>query len=81
MQKKVISGVGNFLLKRLCWKNNNSLHSLSAHIKQNCNNHRLGIEINHDKREMELFFVPDKMHQEYGMLKDVLDYERGWVTL
>ena len=37
-----------------------------------------GIEADHDKREIQLFFVPDKMHQAYGMLKDVLESERMW---
>ena len=75
----MISGVGNFLLKRLCGKNNKNIHSLVTHIQQNCNNHWLGIEVDHDKREIQLFYVPDKMLQEYGMLKDVLDSERRWI--
>ena len=76
MQKKVIYGVGNFLFKSLCGKNNNNIHSLVAHIQQNCNSHRLGIEVDQDKREIQLFYVPYKMHQEYGMLKYVLDSKR-----
>ena len=79
MQKKVTSRVGNFLLKRLCGNNNNNLHSLVAHIQQNCNNHWLGIEADHDKRQIQLFYVLDKMHQAYGMLKDVLNFERRWI--
>lgn len=79
MQKKVISGVGSCTLKRFCGKNNCNLHSLVARIQQTCNSHRIGIEVDHDKREIQLFSVAEKMDQAYGMLEDVLNCERKWI--
>ncbi|XP_057829663.2 ATP-dependent RNA helicase DEAH11, chloroplastic [Cryptomeria japonica] len=79
MQKKVITGLGRCLLKRFSGKANCNLHSLVDHIQQRCNSHRLGIEIDHDKQEIQLFAVAEKMGQAYGLLENVLKSERRWM--
>jgi len=43
------------LLKRFRGKNNYNLHSLVATIQQTCNIYRLGIEVDHHKREIQFF--------------------------
>ncbi|KAH9292074.1 hypothetical protein KI387_042739, partial [Taxus chinensis] len=79
MEKKIVTGLGKCLLKRFSGKANYNLHSLVDHIQQRCNSHRFGIEIDHDKQEIQLFGVMEKMGQAYGLLEDVLKCERRWM--
>eukprot|EP01018_Ginkgo_biloba_P028693 Gb_34264 [translate_table: standard] len=79
MQKKVIPGLGKCLLRRFCGKGNYNLHCLLTRIQQSCKSDRFGIEVDHDKQEIQMFSIADEMQKACDMLADVLKCERRWM--
>ncbi|XP_077221546.1 ATP-dependent RNA helicase DEAH11, chloroplastic-like [Tasmannia lanceolata] len=77
MQLAVIStGVGNILLRRFCGKSNTNLHYLVSRIQTACNDNRMGIEFDFEKREIRLFASSNNMKKASSLVNDVLEYEK-----
>ncbi|KAF9598768.1 hypothetical protein IFM89_031436 [Coptis chinensis] len=76
----VMNGFGTLLLKRFCGKANSGLLSLVSQIQNACKDERIGIEIELDKNEIQVFAPPADMEMVTTRVNDALRYEAKWLT-
>ncbi|KAK8921185.1 hypothetical protein KSP39_PZI020394 [Platanthera zijinensis] len=76
MLSKVISGLGNKLLRRLCGKSNHNIESISSYIRKECMDEDIYINPDFDRREIHLLAAAKSMGKFSSMVNDVLDCER-----
>lgn len=76
MLTKIISGVGNNLLRRLCGKSNHSLESIMSYIQRECMDGDIHIRADFDRREICLFAAAKNFEEVSSMFNDVLECER-----
>ncbi|KAH7860615.1 hypothetical protein Vadar_015579 [Vaccinium darrowii] len=79
LQVKVLTGFGCILLKKFCGKFNSNLLRFVSQIRTTCMDERIGIEVNYDRNEIQLFASSRDMNTVSSHLNDVLDYERKWL--
>ncbi|KAH7866605.1 hypothetical protein Vadar_022662 [Vaccinium darrowii] len=79
LQVRVLTGFGCILLKKFCGKFNSNLHRFVSHIRTTCMDERIGIEVNYDRNEIQLFASSRDMNTVSSLLNEVLDYERKWL--
>ncbi|XP_057496090.1 ATP-dependent RNA helicase DEAH11, chloroplastic-like [Actinidia eriantha] len=79
LQVRVLTGFGCTLLKKFCGKSNNNLHQLVSHLRTACTDERIGIEVNVDRNEIQLFASSQDIDNVICLVHDVLEYERKWL--
>nr|DAD41023.1 TPA_asm: hypothetical protein HUJ06_015346 [Nelumbo nucifera] len=79
LQMRLMTGFGNILLRRFCGKSNTNLHRLVSRIRTYCKDERISIEVDVDKREIQLFASLGDMDMTYGLVNDALELEKKWL--
>lgn len=76
LQLKVLTGFGSTLLKRFCGKSNHYLLHLESHVRTMCSDERIGIKVNVDQNEVQLYASSQDMENVISLLCHVLDCEK-----
>ncbi|KAG0482615.1 hypothetical protein HPP92_010699 [Vanilla planifolia] len=76
MFMKVISGLGNSLLRRLCGKSNHNIESITSRIQKECMDEDIYIDSDFFRREIHLLAAAKHMEKVSSMVNEVLDSER-----
>ncbi|XP_020575693.1 ATP-dependent RNA helicase DEAH11, chloroplastic-like [Phalaenopsis equestris] len=76
MLTKIISGLGNILLRRLCGKSNHGIESIMSYIQKECMDRNFYIRADFDRREIHLFASSKNLEKVSSMFNDVLECER-----
>ncbi|KAL6957818.1 RNA helicase [Sarracenia purpurea var. burkii] len=79
LQVRVLTSVSSTLLKKFCGKSNNNLHNLVLRIRTACVDERIGIEVNVDRNEIQLFALSQDMEKVSSLVNEVLEYKRKWL--
>ncbi|KAF5187690.1 Atp-dependent rna helicase deah11 protein [Thalictrum thalictroides] len=75
----VMTGFGTILLKRLCGRANSSLFSLISRVQSACMDERIGIEVDVDKNEIQLFASSENLEKVTTLVNDAMQYEAKWL--
>ncbi|KAF8404659.1 hypothetical protein HHK36_009547 [Tetracentron sinense] len=75
---RVMTGFGSYLLRRFCGRSNNCLLRLVSRVQTACMDKRIGIEVDVDKREIQLFASSEDMEKVFSLVNNALEYERKW---
>lgn len=75
LQTRVLTGFGSLLLKRFCGKSNGCLRHLVSHIRTECLDERIGVEVNVNQNEVWLYASSKDMEKVFGLVNDVLECE------
>lgn len=75
----VMTGFGTVLLKRFCGRANSGLLALVSRVKNACMDERVGIEVDVDKNEIQLFASLKDMKKVTTLVNEVLEYEAKWL--
>ncbi|KAI3451192.1 hypothetical protein Pfo_007857 [Paulownia fortunei] len=76
LQKRILSGFGNVLLKRFCGKSNSNVRLLVSSIRASCADERIGVEVNVDQNEVLLYASSRDMEKVCGLVNEGLEYEK-----
>ncbi|KAL5982312.1 hypothetical protein ACLOJK_016383 [Asimina triloba] len=79
MQRNVITGVGNHVLRRLCGKMNYNLQCLVSRLQKYCNDNRAGIDVDFEKQEINIFASSRCMEKARLTVNDAVEYEKKWL--
>ncbi|KAL3527595.1 hypothetical protein ACH5RR_012251 [Cinchona calisaya] len=75
LETRILSRFGSLLLKRFCGKNNGCLHHLVSHVRTECLDDRIGVEVNVNQNEVRLYAASKDMEKVFSLVNDVLEYE------
>ncbi|MQL70537.1 hypothetical protein Taro_002839 [Colocasia esculenta] len=75
MLRNVIIGVSHTVLRRLCGKANYNLQCLISRVQKTCLNARITIEVDFDRRVIQLYAPPNDVEKASSLINDALDYE------
>ncbi|KAJ8764716.1 hypothetical protein K2173_009101 [Erythroxylum novogranatense] len=76
---RLIKGFGSTVLKRFCGKSNNSLLLLLQRVQSTFQDKRIGIEVNVDNNEIQLFAPKQVMENVHNLVHEALTYEKKWL--
>ncbi|XP_010942622.2 ATP-dependent RNA helicase DEAH12, chloroplastic-like [Elaeis guineensis] len=79
MHMNVVTGVGVNLLKRLCGKFNNNLRCLVSSVQEVCKDKNICIDVDFNKREIQLFAPKNSMEKVCSIVNDALELETQWL--
>ncbi|XAR49478.1 RNA helicase [Bertholletia excelsa] len=79
LQVRVLTGFTSAVLKRFCGKSNSSLTHFISHLQTTFMDKRIGIEIDSDKNEMQLFASSEDIEKIFGLVADAMAYETKWL--
>nr|CAD1838129.1 unnamed protein product [Ananas comosus var. bracteatus] len=79
LQMKVIGGVGNCLLRRLCGKSNQNLHRIISHIQNAFTDDRISIDIDFVSSEIQIFATENDVEKVSFILTEALECEAKWL--
>ncbi|KAL4579708.1 hypothetical protein LXL04_015867 [Taraxacum kok-saghyz] len=79
LQSNVLTGFGSTFLKRFCGKGNSSLKHLLSQIKDAVKDDRIGLEVNVDRNELEIFASIEHVAEVTEFVKASLDREEKWL--
>ncbi|KAM0853129.1 hypothetical protein ACQ4PT_051271 [Festuca glaucescens] len=75
LQIKVISGLGNNLLRRFCGKYSQNLQTIISRLKEDCKDDRITVEINFNNNEVVLFATKQNMEKVFCVVNSALECE------
>ncbi|KAF7063805.1 hypothetical protein CFC21_070289 [Triticum aestivum] len=75
LQIKVISGLGNNLLRRFCGKYGQNQHRIISHLKEECRDDRITVEINFKNNEVVLFATRQDIEKVFCIVNGALECE------
>ncbi|PKU79911.1 ATP-dependent RNA helicase DEAH11, chloroplastic [Dendrobium catenatum] len=76
MLEKIISGLGNNMLRRLCGKSNHNIESIMSYIQKECMDEHIHIRADFDRREIQLFAAARNLEKVSSMATDILECEK-----
>ncbi|CAI0422099.1 unnamed protein product [Linum tenue] len=76
LQSKKVTGFGMLLLKRFCGKYNSNVQSIVKCSQHACSDERIGIEVNVDQNEIQLFATSENMDKLCSIVEEAVEYER-----
>ncbi|GAB4848760.1 hypothetical protein Ancab_003487 [Ancistrocladus abbreviatus] len=79
LQVMTLAGFGSTLLKKFCGKFKSSLLCLQSRMRAVCLDERIGIEVNIDNNEIQLFASSHDMELVSIHVKNALECERRWL--
>ncbi|KAJ4967587.1 hypothetical protein NE237_019436 [Protea cynaroides] len=79
LQVSLMTGFGSVILKRFCGKSSNNLLHLVSRVQTTCMDRRIGIEVDIDKGEIQLFATAQDMGKVSNLVNDALHYEMKWL--
>ncbi|XP_043708629.1 ATP-dependent RNA helicase DEAH11, chloroplastic-like [Telopea speciosissima] len=79
LQVSLMTGFGSVILKRFCGKSNNNLLNLVSRVQTACNGRQIGIEVDVDKGEIQLFATAEDVGKVSSLVNDALHYEMKWL--
>ncbi|XP_042507460.1 ATP-dependent RNA helicase DEAH11, chloroplastic-like isoform X2 [Macadamia integrifolia] len=79
LQLSLRTGFGSVILKRLCGKSNNNLLHLVSRIQSACMDRWIGIDVDVDRGEIQLFATVEDMGKASSLVDDALHYEMKWL--
>ncbi|XAR73444.1 RNA helicase [Bertholletia excelsa] len=79
LQRKVLTGFGCTLLKKFCGKYNSNVLQLVSRLRTACMDERIGIEVNVDQNEIQLFASLRDMEKVNSLVNDILECEKKWL--
>lgn len=80
MSVHVSTVVGNNLLRRFCGKSNSNLQNIISHIKEECMDDRVSIDVDFGRREIRVFATAKDMEKALSTVTKYLESERKWLT-
>uniref|UniRef100_M8CLT9 Putative pre-mRNA-splicing factor ATP-dependent RNA helicase n=1 Tax=Aegilops tauschii TaxID=37682 RepID=M8CLT9_AEGTA len=75
LQIKVISGLGHNLLRRFCGKYGQNQHRIISHLKEECRDDRITVEINFKNNEVVLFATRQDIEKVFCIVNGALECE------
>uniref|UniRef100_A0A453JVZ4 RNA helicase n=1 Tax=Aegilops tauschii subsp. strangulata TaxID=200361 RepID=A0A453JVZ4_AEGTS len=72
---KVISGLGHNLLRRFCGKYGQNQHRIISHLKEECRDDRITVEINFKNNEVVLFATRQDIEKVFCIVNGALECE------
>ncbi|XP_031496865.1 ATP-dependent RNA helicase DEAH11, chloroplastic-like isoform X1 [Nymphaea colorata] len=78
MQKKIVSGIGNNILRRLCGKSNSNLQCLISQIQKSCEDDRISVDVDFDRREVQVFASVKSLDKAFNMVNCSIECETKW---
>ncbi|OAY64382.1 putative uncharacterized protein, chloroplastic [Ananas comosus] len=79
MVMNVTTGVGYNLIRRLCGKSNHNLRCLVSNIQEECMDNHITIDVDFDKREIQLLALAKDMEKVCCLFNNALERERQWM--
>ncbi|ONK61612.1 uncharacterized protein A4U43_C08F31770 [Asparagus officinalis] len=79
MSSKVMAVVGNNLLKRFCGKSNSNLRSIISHVKEECRDDNISINVDIGRSEIQIFATAKDMEKVSAIVTDYLESEKRWL--
>ncbi|KAF8018496.1 hypothetical protein BT93_H3391 [Corymbia citriodora subsp. variegata] len=79
LQSRVMTGYGSTLLKRFCGRFNCSLQFLISHIREECMDERVTVQVNVDQNEVSVFASSLDMKKVFTLVSDSLECEKKWL--
>ncbi|XP_043712834.1 ATP-dependent RNA helicase DEAH12, chloroplastic-like [Telopea speciosissima] len=79
LQSSLMTGFVSIILKRFCGKSNYNLHHLVSRIQTACMDRWIGIEVDVEKGEIQLFGTAEDMGKVSSLVDDALHYEMRWL--
>lgn len=76
LQSRVLTGYGSTLLKRFCGKSNCSLQFLISHVREECMDERVTVQVNADQNEVSVFASSQDMKKVFTLVSDSLECEK-----
>ncbi|CAH2073254.1 unnamed protein product [Thlaspi arvense] len=79
LQVKKVVGCSSTVLKRFCGKYNRSLLSIVSRARSLCMDERIGIRVDVNQNEIQLYAPPLDMEKVLALVNDALECEKKWM--
>ncbi|KQK15211.2 ATP-dependent RNA helicase DEAH11, chloroplastic [Brachypodium distachyon] len=75
LQIKIISGLGHHVLARFCGKSGQNQQKIISHLKEECRDERITVEIDFENNEVVLFATEQDMEKVFSIVNGALECE------
>lgn len=75
LQIKIISGLGHHVLARFCGKSGQNQQKIISHLKEECMDERITVEIDFENNEVVLFATEQDMEKVFSIVNGALECE------